>query len=128
MEKRNILLIVIILILLAGFAFLFFTDKEGNIDTPDNTNKTLTEENFTLSYSYLGDSKWEYKVEGTLPNPCYKVTTDVLVAESYPEQVSVRVTVQAPDADVACIQVIEPYQYTGEFSASEKATVALVVQ
>jgi len=53
---------------------------------------------------------------------------DSLVKESYPEQVTVKVTVVEPKGSEICTQVIQDFLYEGEFTASEKATVELKVE
>lgn len=129
MNKQQYLFLSILMLLSIGF-FVFFlkynhVTEQDQVDT--DSNRAINN-NFVLEYSYKGDNRWEYTVTGQLPNPCYQVSTDVLVAESYPEQVSVIVSVTPPDEDVICAQVISEYKYSGEFSASEKATVALQVK
>jgi len=127
-KKLNIILGILLLLFTTIFVFLFFF-KNNRQDIPSNTDrKEITVDNFTLTTTYKGDSKWEYTVVGQLPNPCYTVTTNAMVAESYPEQVSITVSVQPPDADTVCAQVIQEYEYSGEFQASEKATVKLLVE
>jgi len=71
---------------------------------------------------------WDYKITGTLPTPCHEVKTEEIVLESYPEQVSVLLTLTPPEDDVECIQVLdEEFETTGEFKASEKAKISFVV-
>lgn len=131
-SKKNIFLAILLILSIILFAYAFFIRYNGDEQyIPSNTDSTqteITEDNFTLTASYIEDNTWEYNIVGQLPNPCYTVTTDAIVAESYPEQVSIVVNVEAPDADVMCAQVIEPYEYTGEFQASEEATVKLLVE
>lgn len=127
-KKLNIILGILLLLFTTIFVFLFFF-KNNRQDIPSNTDrKEITVDNFTLTTTYKGDSKWEYTVVGQLPNPCYTVTTNAMVAESYPEQISITVSVQPPDADTVCAQVIQEYEYSGEFQASEEATVKLLVE
>lgn len=126
-KKQNVVLAILLLLFLIFFTYVFFLTNEEEI--PLNTDRTkITMDNFTLTTEYKGESKWEYTIVGQLPNPCYTVSTNAIVAESYPEQVSITVNVQPPDADVICAQVIQKYEYTGEFQASEKATVKLLVE
>jgi hypothetical protein len=126
-KKQNVVLAILLLLFLIFFTYVFFLTNEEEI--PLNTDRTkITMDNFTLTTEYKGESKWEYTIVGQLPNPCYTVSTNAIVAESYPEQVSITVNVQPPDADVICAQVIQEYEYTGEFQASEKATVKLLVE
>ena len=85
------------------------------------------ENNFKLESKYISENSWEYTVTGELPNPCYNASVDAIVAESYPEQVTVTVTIEEPDPEVMCAQVIQEFSYEGTFSASEKADIKLVV-
>ncbi len=116
-------------ILLASGLLLynFFFKQKDYANDPLDPISNITVDDFTLTYEYKGESKWEYTVVGQLPNPCFKVTTESLVAESYPEQVSILVKVKEPNPDEMCIQVIQEYKYSGEFNASELAKVTLKV-
>ena len=60
-----------------------------------------------------------------LPTPCYDVETQIAIAESFPEQVTIDIITTAPAAtsDQMCAQVVTPTLFTAEFTASEKATV-----
>ncbi|PKN02877.1 hypothetical protein CVU76_02525 [Candidatus Dojkabacteria bacterium HGW-Dojkabacteria-1] len=130
MEKKILILITIVLPLgiLTVFSFKDFLIKDSPIENKTPESKIVTKGNFILEYTYKGENIWEYSVTGQLPNPCYQASTDVIVAESYPEQVFVTVTVAPPEDDVMCAQVISEYEYSGEFSASKEATVALQVK
>jgi len=101
-------------------------DEDFNIDTSDD-KMVVMENNFKLESKYISENSWEYTVTGELPNPCYNASVDAIVAESYPEQVTVTVTIEEPDPEVMCAQVIQEFSYEGTFSASEKADIKLVV-
>lgn len=126
MQKKLAVLsfvILLVLLVLTGVWALF-------IKTDDTSNdwKTLTEDNITLTYQYAGINVWKYNVKGQLPNPCHSAQVETLVAESYPEQVTVKVNIQENSStDTACIQVIQELDISGEFSASSKASVTLQV-
>lgn len=131
MNKQQYTFLLILLALSIGlFAYYLFFHSNYQKNKVENNIplNRITKENFVLEYTYKGSNKWEYSITGQLPNPCYKAATDVLVAESYPEQASVIVTVTPPDDDVMCAQVISEYSDSGEFSASEKANVSLQVK
>ena len=118
-------LILIFLLVLTGIWALFIR-KDGT-DT-SNDWETITGENVTLTYQYAGVNVWEYNVKGQLPNPCHSAEVDALVAESYPEQVTVMVNIKEnKSTDTVCIQVIQELDISGEFSASSKAKVTLQV-
>lgn len=83
-------LILLFLLVLTGVWALFIRK-----DDTSNDWKTLTEDNITLTYQYVGVNVWKYNVKGQLPNPCHSAQVDALVAESYPEQVTVKVNIVA---------------------------------
>lgn len=128
MDKKGLILIGMGILLASGLLlYYFFFQKNEYADDPIDPISNITVEDFSLKYEYKGESRWEYTVVGQLPNPCFKVTTESLVAESYPEQVSIVVKVKDPDPDEMCIQVIQEYEYMGEFNASELAKISLKV-
>lgn len=126
MKKKLIWITTVVVgILLFGYiAYISFFQKDDNAG--DQQSKSGND--FYLSYTYKGDSLWDYSVTGTLPTPCYAVDTEAIVAESYPEQVTIKVTVQEQPTDGVCSTVIQEYSYSGTFSASELATVSFVVE
>lgn len=56
-----------------------------------------------------------------LPTPCYTLSTDVIVAESFPEQVTIDFKAEV-DPDIMCTQVISPSEFSVEVDVSEDAT------
>ncbi len=62
-----------------------------------------------------------------MPTPCYDITTDAIVAESFPEQVTVSISVTGPSAGEVCAQVLTEKDFTVSFSASANATVSFRV-
>jgi len=107
----------------------FWKDDNGNNLINDNIDKqpVINEDGFSLQKQYIGGNNWEYTVIGQLPNPCHSVSVEAMVAESYPEQVTINVNIIEPDTDMMCIQVIQDFEYQGTFSASENASVVLRV-
>ncbi len=125
MKKKLIWITTIVVgVLLFGYiayTFFFQKDKAGQ-------EQTQTGNDFYLSYTYQGNNEWTYSVTGTLPTPCYAVNTEALVAESYPEQVTIKVTIQEQPTDGVCSAVIQDYSYSGTFQASGEATVHFTVE
>lgn len=125
------------LALIAIFAvvyFYFIDSKKVNApsqiedDTHDNNGSVeLQEDNFILNAKYVGDSTWEYSVNGTLPTPCHTYTISPQVRESYPEQVEIAIAVIS-DSEAICAQVIQEVEDSGTFSASKEADISLTVQ
>lgn len=128
MQKKIAILslfILILLLLLTGVWALFFKKDKLNIS---NNSNTISKENITLTYKYLGTNKWEYQVKGELPNPCHKVNIEPFVAESYPEQVTVVVNIKEElETGTVCTQVIQALDMKGNFNASEKAEINLQI-
>ena len=125
MNKKLMLIILAIFVsLVIGGFFLYQYLQNRSVEN----NKQVSQDNFSLTYSYKENNLWEYTVVGTLPTPCYKVTTDAIVMESYPEQVRVTVHVETDPSTDLCIAVIQDYTYSGTFNASNKASVSLVVE
>lgn len=99
---------------------------KADAPTP-NQDKTIgqTQRGFTLEANYVGTNTWEYELSAELPDPCTKVEVDTLIAESFPEQVTIRV--KTSKTAEFCAQVIAPYISLGTFSASERASISLEV-
>lgn len=55
------------------------------------------------------------------PSPCYEISGDAAVAESYPEQV--RVTLEMVTTSGVCSQVVTEKKFKVSFHASDKAVV-----
>ncbi len=137
MEKKNVFglgFLLVALIVIGGSIYYLYTNRqEGTSDeiVGDDTPPVLQEgeyDNLNLEYDYLGDNIWRYMVTGTLPNPCYEIYTEAIVAESFPEQVTIRSTVTPPSEDLVCAQVIQEVYEEGEFQASEEATITFEIE
>lgn len=95
----------------------------NNVD--DTTTKVLTTSNYRAEVTYIEDSSWEYSIHGTVPTPCHSLAVDIVVAESYPEQVHLNVYISEPSEDVLCTQVLTEKTINGVFNASMDASVNL---
>ncbi len=139
MNKKGVIgagFFLIILFVIAGlFLKVMVIDKDSQ-DNPENKNKTgeftIEKKGFNFVAKYQFENKeanmWDYKITGTLPTPCHEVKTEEIVLESYPEQVSVLLTITPPSSDVVCIQVIKEFEKEGTFQASEKAKVSFLIE
>jgi hypothetical protein len=78
-------------------------DQNATSSVPDQDDVPVIPGNKTVVYSF----------EATLPTPCHRLSEpDVLIRESYPEQVAVEYDVLPPKADVMCAQVVTTTQIT----------------
>lgn len=127
-----ILIAVLIFALVAyGLYFIMNTTKNQNPVTTNgtkNTAKVIEKDGYRFEYKYVGENKWEYTLTGSLPTPCNDWKKNVLVMESYPEQVSVNVEILQPEKDVMCAQVITPVEAKDVVMVSEGATFNLNVK
>ena len=142
MEKKNVLglgLLFLALLVIGGGVYYLYSGREKEIAQnqdqeeleelpPIEETEPLPFDDFALTYEYIGDNTWDYKVTGTLPNPCYTVTLEPVVMESYPEQVMIETKVQEPSPEEVCTQVIQEVEETGTFSASKDAEIILSVE
>ncbi len=142
MEKKNVLglgLLFLALLVIGGGVYYLYTEREKEM--AENQNQEELEElppmeetepmpfdDFALAYEYMGNNTWDYKVTGTLPNPCYIVTLEPVVTESDPEQVMIEAKVQEPSPDEVCTQVIREVEETGTFSANEDAEILFNIE
>ena len=142
MEKKNVLslgLLFLALLVIGGGVYYLYTEREkessdkqdqGELEELPTTEETepMPYDDFTLIPEYKGENTWDYKVTGTLPNPCYTVTLEPVVMEGDPEQVVIETKIQEPSPDEVCTQVIQEVEETGTFSASENAGIILSVE
>lgn len=68
------------------------------------------------------DGKHTYSGTIQTPNPCYTLEGSALVAESFPEQITLEITLHAPESNVMCTQVVAEKDFSIEATASEGAT------
>lgn len=77
--------------------------------------------NFTLTHRYEGGAHvWTGTME--VPTPCAVLETGALVAESYPEQITLTLNITEP-ADTVCTQIIDVRSFEIRAAASAEATV-----
>ena len=138
MNKKGVIgvgFLLILLIIIGGLVLKVYILDKGVVNTPrekENLEFKSERNGFTLTARYQSENEiehvWEYKITGTLPSPCHNTDVQPIVLESYPEQVSVLLTITPPESDVNCIQVLDKdFETTGEFKASDKAKISFVV-
>jgi len=78
----------------------------------------------SIDATYVYDNNThEYYGTLMLPNPCYSLSTEAIVRESYPEQVTLAFTTDGGEPDQMCIQVIQEEEFRIIFTASAEAVV-----
>ncbi len=128
--KKKYLLLGLIFGLIILFVISYFLIKNRSEDDVIKEPNNIPSVDFgmVLEKEFKSNSLWEYKVTGQFPNPCYTANVEEFVRESYPEQVTILVTVSKPSGDMICAQVISDFEHEGTFSASEKAQITLEIK
>jgi len=120
-EKRNATpwLIVAGILIIGGLAWWLWPQKT-QIMTPPNDTSVSTLDHITAHHFWKDGT---HTLEGriTLPTPCHTFSSQVLIAESYPEQITVAFTV-APGAGV-CVEMIAEKPFSISFKASKDAII-----
>lgn len=129
MKQRAVVIIIIlfVLIVLGMFSFAYLKSKEStqSVNKADNATPPAAQED---RYSYISrvDAK-HYYIDGEhtvvgeipMPTPCDLLQTDAVVAESYPEQITIRFSV-INTADF-CSETITPARFKVSAEASKDA-------
>lgn len=132
-NKTKILAVVGVIALVVIGAIIYTistvmpTQVKTTNDTPNTaTTRTIVDGPFTVTAFYAAENAWQYKISAQLPTPCHEAAVAVSVAESMPEQVTIRIT-QSNTAEM-CAQVIQEFSYEGTFSASKEANIQVRVE
>ena len=119
---------VVIVVLLFGVSYYIsqsnneLKNGESQIgDVNGDVNVDVPRATITAKHQY--DSGMHIVAgEIEVPTPCHLLETDVIIRESFPEQVEVQFTVST-QAEI-CAQVITPARFKVEFNASENARIS----
>lgn len=127
MDKRTIILVVTLFILIVAGMFFYAYLKRGEITVPP---ATVTEEE-TVAYPnvdridakhYFIDGKHTFVGEVQLPTPCDLLEVDAQVMESDPEQIRLNFKV-INNAEI-CAQVVTAQRFMVAATASAEAAVS----
>lgn len=121
--------IILILLAFLAFAYLAFVLMADNILAPtiddgatlDGNNPITSQPQTVLVTKTFVNGTHAVKGTLALPTPCYELTQDVFIMESYPEQVVINFT--AKDQGGICVQVIDDRPFEVTFQASEQASI-----
>ena len=119
LNKSPLLAIVLVIIVIFFLAFLL--SWEGEQEHGVHTNEDSV--SFSDTVPVTRDFKdGVYTITGVvqLPTPCHSLSYDILVAESFPEQVSINF--KSENESEFCVQVITPTRFNIEVTVSEGAT------
>ena len=66
-----------------------------------------------------------YSGSVSVPTPCHELDVETIVAESYPEQVQIRIKIQDPKEGTVCAQVVTEKEFSGRLKVSENASISV---
>jgi len=112
--------VIVIVILIAVFGNTF---SDGNL----NDKKEIPMVNSITAVHSFKSGLHDYTGTIALPNPCYILSVDAMVKESFPEDVTIRFTVQEEKGDKVCAQVLTEKGFRIIFQASIEARVSAVI-
>ena len=132
------LLALILLVLLPFAGFLLGMKYQTSITVPSVqfvTNDSTSNSNIVSNISpsklkittQLKNGVLKYSGSVELPNPCYQVKDEIVILESYPQQVQVRISVVNPRNGTGgtCIQVLTTKEFSGELKISNQAKISV---
>jgi len=123
MSNKTVIAVIIILIgLVAGFLYLMpFGDPEEGVLNGGGEEIVFNPGELSVDH-FFADGV--HTVDGTvdLPTPCHQLDHEVLVAESFPEQVSINFSTTKSDG--LCTQVLTSKIFSLSFNASEEAVLS----
>lgn len=128
MSNRAVILTIILFVLIVGGMFSFAYLKKQEVvseqlvtEEPEPEVKYADISRIDAKH-YFADGVHTLVGEIPMPTPCDLLNYQVMVAESYPEQVTVDFTV-INNAEF-CAEVITPARFKVEFQASEEASIS----
>jgi hypothetical protein len=122
--RVRIVFLTVTVVLSVVLAFLYQTTKTPEQPTKNQDSKTINTDQVKLSTRYEG-GVLKYSLTVELPSPCYILTHETRILESYPEQVHIELKVEDPPSGEVCAQVITQKNFSGEARVSEKAKVSV---
>ncbi|HEY4493543.1 MAG TPA: hypothetical protein VJB98_02900 [Candidatus Paceibacterota bacterium] len=120
MSNKTVIGIVAVLIVILGLVWWGLSDKQEVINEPVDNGSEVTQDSLTVDH-YYEDGK--HTIEGTitLPTPCHTITGEAIVAESMPEQITIKLTTKAGEG--ICTQVLADKFFRVTFNASKEAVI-----
>ncbi len=132
MSKSLIGQVILVLLLLGLAGMLLSVSSRFQVNEPDGNDQPVDNINddevidipkviIEASHQFI-DGEHLIAGEIDLPTPCHRLIHDVLIRESYPEQVVVQLTTQS-NSEI-CAQVIAPTKFEVRFQASPEAVIS----
>lgn len=131
-SKLLALVLLIALPFIGFYAGTWYQKQVSPTTTTSVTNGTKTDGSKTVVDSEKVSLKTSFKngvlnYSGSvsLPTPCHELDVQITVAESFPEQVQIRIKIQDPKEGMICAQVITEKEFSGKLEVSENASISV---
>ena len=104
-------------------------DATGSALPDDKTDSRTVVKKINNEELYINvvvvDEGLSYDGAVMVPTPCHTVKDEVIVAESFPEQVRIDLKVVNPDPSKVCTQVVTNKEFSGMAKVSSEAQVSV---
>ena len=97
--------------------------SEG-LEVSSDGKEAEKEVELTIEHTY-SDGTHTYSGTVITPSPCYSVEAVAIVAESYPEKITINITLSAESAD-KCVEILDEQRFSIDVQASEEAELVQV--
>lgn len=129
MNQRALMIAAALFALVVAAMFGYSYVKKSELESPApvfvGTPEESGEEVLVNAVHFFKDGQHTVVGEVVMPTPCHLIQSDVSVAESMPEQVTIALLV-VNNADT-CAQILTPQQFRADFSASQGASISLTI-
>lgn len=124
---KRFLTFIAVLIVVVVIVFFVITPQGGDSDILNDSIDQAAPPALSEISSIVVQKEFNngvHKISGiiTLPDPCYEIESEVVVMESFPEQV--RITLTTPRKEGFCAQVLTDKAFEVTFQASDQAKIS----
>ena len=103
--------------------------KENNMAATDqksdkNDQKMVDSQKVSLKTNFK-NGLLTYSGSVQAPSPCHELEKEVVIAESFPEQVQISLQLKEPKPETICAQVVTEKEFSGELKVSEQARISI---
>lgn len=123
MNNKTVVGIIAGLLVIGGLAWWGLSGGKGDVPVDDTAGTPVSAQPTSVTVNHYFDNG-SHTVEGTLtlPTPCHTLSSEVVVAESFPEQVMIKFTTKSGEG--VCVQVLADKFFRVTFSASKDALIS----
>lgn len=122
-NEKQILIFLLIIVVVIFFILTGIFSFDKNEKTPETfsfVNSIKAEHNFKIGLH-------EYTGAIIFPTPCYMMSVDAIVRESFPENVTIRFMIEEDKKTEVCAQTVTEKKFRIIFQASKEAVVGATV-